>query len=141
MLLEVQVLLHHLFILYFNFMKAIKINPSKTVLTISIGFLIVFILTKFNWALITALGVGLAGVFSDYLSEKIDFIWGLLTKLLSYIVPNILLTLVFFLFLFPIAVLARVFGRKDPLKLKNNSTTMYVEHEAEITPASFENTF
>lgn len=122
-------------------MKAAKTNASKTVLTITVGFLVVFIITKLKWTLIVSIGVGTIGVFSDYISEKIDFLWGLLTKLLSYIVPNILLTLVFFVFLVPIAFLSRIFGRKDPLKLKNNNDSMYVIHENEITPESFENSF
>jgi hypothetical protein len=118
-----------------------KNNPSKTVLTIVVGFLVVFLITEMKWALLTAIIVGLLGVLSDFISKQIDYLWGLLTKVLSYIVPNIILSLVFFVFLFPIATLSKLFGKKDPLKLKNKEDSVYVTHERSFTPESFEKIF
>jgi hypothetical protein len=44
-------------------------------LTISIGFLVIFIITKLNWALLIALVIGLIGLFSSFLSKQIEFLW------------------------------------------------------------------
>ena len=115
-----------------------KSNPSKTVLTISVGFLIVFAATQMKWALTTAIVVGLAGVFSEFLAAKIEWLWMQLATVLSKIVPNILLSVVFYVFLFPIALLSRLFGSKDPLVLKNPEKTVFKEHNKEFTKASFE---
>ena len=116
-------------------------DTSKTLLTITVGFLIVFLVTQLKWALIVAIVVGLIGVFSTFLSKQIETIWGLLTKVLSFIMPNIILSIIFFLFLFPIAALSKLFGKKDPLKLKNKSASVYVDEERSFTPESFEKIF
>ena len=83
-------------------MQKIKSNPVKTMLTISTGFLVVFIITKLNWVLLISLFIGLVGMFSTYLSEQIEFLWNKLAWLLGLIVPNILLSVIFYLFLFQI---------------------------------------
>lgn len=122
-------------------MKLNKTNPVKTVLVISTGFLVIFLITKMNWALIVSLIVGLIGIFSTYVSKKIDFLWMKLTWMLSLIIPNILLSLLFFLFLFPLALFAKLFGEKDPLNLKNNKDSIYRASDKAFEKASFENTW
>jgi hypothetical protein len=107
-------------------MKQSQTNTSKTLLTISMGFLVVYLIGQWNWALITALSVGLVGMFSTYLSHKVEWLWMQLTKILSYIVPNILLSAVFYVFLFPIAVLSRIFGKKDAFMLKGGASSTYI---------------
>lgn len=107
-------------------MKQSQTNTSKTILTISMGFLIVYLVGHWNWALITALSVGLIGIFSTFLSQKVEWLWMQLTKILSYIVPNILLSAVFYLLLFPIAILSRIFGKKDSFVLKGGADSTYI---------------
>jgi hypothetical protein len=119
-------------------MKNIKSNPSKTVLTIAAGFILVYLVTKLKWAISVAFIIALAGIFSDYLSKKIDFLWMKLVWLLSLIVPNIILGLIFFLFLFPVSFLSKIFGRKDPLHLKNNGESLYINSNKEFSRTSFE---
>lgn len=119
--------------------KKLDFDPTKTVLVITVGMLVVFFITKADWALYVALGVGLAGVISGYLAEKINWVWMKLTWVLSMIVPNILLAIVFYLILTPIALLSRVFGGKDQLMLKNNAPTVFKAYDKKFDPASFEN--
>ncbi|MEZ4936065.1 MAG: SxtJ family membrane protein [Crocinitomicaceae bacterium] len=116
-------------------------HPIKTILTISIGFTVVFLITKMKWTLGVSVGVGILGLLSEYLAIQIDRLWMFLTKILSYIVPNILLSLIYFLFLTPIAWISKIFGKKDPLKLKNPGNSVYVTVNKEFEPKSFENTF
>lgn len=118
-----------------------KTTPFRTVLTISVGFIVVFLVTKMKWALMVSFGVGLVGVFSTFLSEQIDFVWGKLTWVLSLIVPNIILSIIFYLFLFPIALLSKAFGKKDPMMLKNKSTSVFRSVEKQFDARSFERTF
>lgn len=115
-----------------------KSNPAKTVLTISVGFLIVFTATQSKWALTTAIVIGIAGVLSDFMASKIEWVWMQLATVLSKIVPNILLSVVFYVFLFPIALLSRLFCPKDPLLLKNPEKTVFRQHNKEFTKTSFE---
>jgi hypothetical protein len=115
-----------------------KAEPHKTVLIISIGFLLVYVFTKGNWALAVSLTVGVLGSLSDYMCEKIDFVWMKLAWLLGMIIPNILLTVIFFFFLFPIALLSRLFTKKDPLRLKNINTSLFKDRNKAFDKTSFE---
>lgn len=119
-------------------MQKIKSNPVKTMLTISIGFLVIFIITKLNWALLISLAIGLIGLFSTFLSKQIEFLWIKLAWFLGLIIPNILLSAIFYLFLFPIAVLSKIFGKNDSFKLKNNADTVFVSSNKDFDKNSFE---
>lgn len=122
-------------------MQPPKTDPIKTVLTIAMGFLVLHLATGWRWPLMVSLVVGVLGMFSTYLSIKIDFLWMKLAWVLSLIVPNILLSAVFFLFLFPIAVLSRIFGKKDPLFLRNPKESVYVSSDKVFDKAGFEKTW
>ena len=115
-----------------------KSNPSKTILVIAVGFIAIFMFTQLNWALYVAFGVAVIGAFSDFLSEKIEWAWMKLGMILSFIVPNIILTLVFFLFLFPISLLYRAFRKSDPFKIENPKTSSYVVEHKVFEKESFE---
>ena len=113
-------------------------EPIKTILTISVGFLVVFLITDWEWAIYTALAIGLIGMFSPFLSKQVDFLWMKLAWLLSLIVPKILLSTIFYLFLFPIATLSKLFGSKDPLMLKNEKNSTFRTEEKVFEKTTFE---
>ena len=117
----------------------IKSNPSKTILTISIGFLVVFLLLENKLFLQLSLIIGLIGIFSIYLSEKVEYLWFKLAELLGFIVPNIILSIVFYLFLFPISILSKLFSDKDLLKLKQQNKSTYIKTVKKFDSKSFEN--
>lgn len=121
-------------------MKIIKTtaNPVKTVLTICLGFLFVYVLSEQKWLLYAALFIGLTGVFSTYLSSLIDTFWMKLAWLLGMVVPNIILGVVFYLLVFPLSLLSRLFGRKDFLTLKNRKSSLFVETRKHFSKTSFE---
>lgn len=113
-------------------------NPIKTVLIITLGFGILFLLTKYDWMLYVALSVGALGAMSSFLAEKIDWIWTKIGWILSKIVPNIIMTLIFFLVLTPTAFLSRLFGKKDPMDLKNSASSLFKTKSSTFTKESFE---
>ena len=118
--------------------KKIKSDPKTTLLVITLGMVVVYVVTRMNWALIAALAVGIGGLLSGFLAEKIDWLWMKLTYVLSLIVPNILLSVVFYLFLTPIAILSRIFGKSNPLDLKNTASSLFKDHTGKMDKASFE---
>lgn len=118
----------------------IKTDPTKTVLIITVGFLVLsLVFPEWKWAAIVALLVGLAGAISAKLSRWIHWLWMELARILSYIIPNILLSIVFYVFLFPFAMLAKLFGRKDPLFIRNKAKSLFQDSNKEFDKASFEN--
>lgn len=116
-------------------------NNSQTILVITIGFLIIYQINGNNLFLYISLIVGIIGIFSDYLSNKIVWVWDKITWVLSKIMPNVLLTIVFYLFLFPIALLSRIFGNNDVLSLKNTKPSLFKDSNKSFTKVDFEKTW
>jgi len=116
----------------------LKSDPIKTVLVITLGMLIIYIATDWKWALNTSLTIGLLGFISPLLAKKIDLIWLKLTWLLSLVVPNILLSVIFYIFLTPLAILSRLIGNKNQLTLKNKEISMFKDNKKKFDPVSFE---
>ncbi|HMO33411.1 MAG TPA: SxtJ family membrane protein [Lacibacter sp.] len=113
-------------------------EPIKTILVITIGFLVLYRLTGNTWMFYTAVIIGVLGLLSGTLARYIDTAWMGLARILGLIVPNILLSAVFFLLLTPIALLSRLFQKKDKLHLRNNSSSLFENHNRPFHPASFE---
>jgi hypothetical protein len=117
----------------------IKSNPIQTVLTIAVGFLILSILFKWEWAVTVALLIGLGGLISRKLAQKIEWIWHKLSYVLSLIVPNILLSVVFFVFLFPIALLNRLIKKSDLLHLQRQQKSVWITVNKHFQPDTIKN--
>lgn len=116
----------------------IKSNPTKTVLTITVGFLVVFMASGWKWAVNVAGIIGISGLLSEYLARKIEWIWMKLAHILSLIVPNVMLTLLFYLFLFPMALLSRFFTKRNFLQLKNTENSTWFEENKVFNAKSME---
>jgi hypothetical protein len=117
-----------------------KPDTSKSMLTISMGFLVLYLIFLWQWAIIVSLLVGVIGITSDYLSKKIEWLWMKIGDLLGLVVPKILLTIVFFLFLFPIALLYRIFN-KDTLMLSSKYNSYFIDVKKEFDKKSLEKTW
>lgn len=90
-------------------------RSKETVLVITVGLLVVYLASRNRVWLYCALGIGLAGVFSFYLSEKIHWAWNQLSLLLAAVSNRLLLGIVFFVVLTPMAVIRRL-GKKGGLR-------------------------
>lgn len=89
----------------------------ETTLVISTGLLIFYFIKEWESLLIIAAVIGVIGVFFDRIASIISWAWYKLAELLGKVVPKILLTAIFYLILFPISMLYRLFN-KDSMKLK-----------------------
>ncbi len=127
-----------------------KSNPAKTVLTIATGLAVIFFFIQYknndnfwndkvNWLIAISVLIGLIGVFSDSLSIWIEKAWMGLAYVLSLIVPNIILGIVFFLFLLPLSLLSKLFRKEDTLMLRNKSESIYKVKNKDYDKAHFEN--
>ena len=114
-----------------------KADTSKsTMLIISMGLLLFYILFYWEWAIFISFIVGVIGIFSSYLSRKIEWAWMKFAKIFELIVPNVLLSIVFYLLLFPLSILTKLIS-KDPLMLSNEYSTYFIDIKKEIDKTSF----
>lgn len=121
-------------------MNKIKSNPSKTILVIISGLFVFYFFYKINLILNIILILCLIGVFSSYLTRKIEILWFKIAYILGLIIPNIVLGIIFYFFLFPIALLYRI-NSKDPLHKKNDSKTIFRDVNKSFEKQSFDDTF
>jgi cytochrome c oxidase subunit IV len=119
-------------------MQKVKTEPAKTVLTITLGFTVIYLLTETSWSILIALTIGFAGLFSSWIAAKIHFLWMKLAYVLSLIIPNIILAFIFFLVVFPLSMLQKVFNKRDLLQLKNNKDSTFIITDKNFPKESFE---
>jgi hypothetical protein len=107
-----------------------KLNREKqleTMLTIAVGFFLVAWSTKNKYVFLFALLMGLIGMFSKTLTSYISNGWMKVGEAMGAISSRVILSVIYFLFLVPIALLYRI-GRKDTLQLnKSKSSSYFIE--------------
>jgi hypothetical protein len=74
-------------------------------------------------------------------AEKISWVWLKIAEILGLINSTILLSLIFFIILTPLALLMKVFKKSDSLKLKKLSGSAYDERNHIYTANDLENTW
>ena len=118
-------------------------NPHKTILTIVAGLVLIYLYLDYRGKEVMMLiyisaGLSVLALVSHWLAEKIEWAWMKLAWVLSFFIPNILLTIIFFFFLFPLSLLSRIFKKNDPLMLRKSKTSTFTEVKHKLDPASFE---
>ena len=116
----------------------LKSNPSLTILTIVFGFLIFNFFFESMLLSYTIILLSGLGVLSLKISIIVEKVWFKVTFILSQIIPNILLTLIFFLILTPTAFMSKIFSAKGNLILKNNRKTIFITRNNSFDKKGFE---
>lgn len=104
-----------------------KLNREKqleTMLTIAVGFFLVAWSTKNKYVFLFALLIGVSGMFSKTLTKFISNGWMKIGEAMGAVSSRIILSAIYFLILFPVALIYRI-GRKDTLQLKKTDAGSY----------------
>lgn len=117
-------------------------NDSKdkhygTILVFVLVLIIFFFVYKNTNLLYVALGLGAIALLVPALSRLIHRLWMKFAELLGFVMNKVILGIVFFVFLTPIAFLSRLF-RKNTLKVEKNATTYFSERNFTYTKKSLE---
>lgn len=113
-------------------------NNYKTSLTIVIGFLLLSNYFHYKPLQILAIIIGIIGILSEKANGKIIWTWNKIAQTLGLIMPNVLLTIVFYLFLTPLAFLNKLNRKKNPLQLINKTDSTFITHRKEFSTDSLE---
>ena len=116
-------------------------KDAETILVIATGFLILHIVLEIKLLLWIALGISILYLVFPSLGKKIVWLWGKIGEILGWINTRILLTIVFFIFLMPVAFIAKLFS-KDKLQLKKkigSNTSYYIERNHQYQKKDLEN--
>ncbi|MDO8368660.1 MAG: SxtJ family membrane protein [Saprospiraceae bacterium] len=119
-----------------------RLKSLESCLVITAGLLVLFFWLKNPWLLRGALAVGVLGALSPWAATKIHQGWTLLARGLGWFNGRVLLSAVFYLFLTPIAWLARKFGASSmQLRKKTSEASYYVARDHRYEPKDLENTW
>lgn len=112
-------------------MEQAKPNREKeleTILVLCVALVVFYFLTKQQhiYLLKLSLVLGVIGMFSKYLTSKISWAWLKFGEMIGAVMSKIILSIVFFGFLFPIAILSRIFSsNRNALQLKKTGSSYY----------------
>ena len=118
-----------------------KTERFETILTICFGLLIAHLIFKIKFLLPLAVVVAAAGLFSSFLSKGITWFWTKLTQLLGLINGKILLSIIFFLLLSPLAFIMRLTNKINMRVKKKGVTSFYEVRNHLYDPSDLENTW
>ncbi len=113
-------------------------NNYKSTLTIVIGFTLLSNYFANKQLLVLSIAIGIISIISEKANDKIIWAWNKLAEVLGVIMPNVLLTLVFYLFLTPLALLNKINRNKNPLQLKNITNSTFISQRKQFTAESLE---
>ena len=99
-------------------------KPYQIILVLVLGIVAFGFFLKQDWLLFTGLGIGLAAALSAWAAKWIALGWMELGKALGWVNGKILLSVVFFIFLVPIALIYKL-TRKNPLNLKDQADSLF----------------
>lgn len=108
-----------------------------TILVFVIVLIILFLIYRNDNLIYASLALGAIAIFIPSLSRKIHDVWMKFAELLGFVMNKVILGLVFFIFLVPIAFLSKMF-RKNPLKVKKGMNTYFSERNFTYTKKSLE---
>jgi len=115
-----------------------KIDNSKSILVIVLGFSILSLIFKQPLLLYFGLSVGVLSITSVRIESLILKGWFGLAHILGWINTRILLSIIFYIFLTPIALLYRIFSN-DPMKLKQPKESTFEERNHTYIPEDLKN--
>ena len=115
-----------------------KVNPVSTVLVLIIALTILYLLYSKVELLYLSILLGIISISSSKITLYIHRTWMGIAKILSYIVPNILLTLIFFLILLPLSLFSKLFRNSDLLNIKKAPDSLWIKHDRIFSKDYFE---
>jgi len=122
---------------YLLYILGMSENPNKSILTIVIGFLILYLFFHQPWMIYASLAIGISSLLSPTIANWILRAWFGIAKVLGFINSRIILTLIYYLVLFPLSILSKL--RSNQMILKKRQTTYYTDRNHSYQKEDLEN--
>lgn len=115
-----------------------KEKVLETFLVITTGFIVLYYVFQVKILLLVAFITGIIGIFIKPLAKKIAWLWYKLGDIMGFVISKIILAIIFFTFLFPIAILFRLI-KKDTMMLKKKYSSYWTIRNYKYTKKDMEN--
>jgi hypothetical protein len=104
-----------------------KKPDGNVTLAIVVGFVALSLIFEIPILTYIALAVGFGSLLSITIQRSIIFVWEKFAVVIGTVNSYLLLSIIFFIFLTPIALLMKVFNNKDNLRLKKPTESNFFE--------------
>ena len=121
-----------------------KITPNeklKALLVIVTGLVILFFIFKNKNFLYAAALVGVLSLAIPVAGDGIIWLWFKIAEGLGWFNSRILLSVIFFIFLYPISLLVKMFSKNLMMLKKENRKSVYTERNHKYLKEDLENTW
>ena len=129
---------HCTFYLHAVLMRIGESKISETHLVLCTGFLIIYLVASNILFLYIALAFGIIGIFIPPLAKLITIGWFKLADILQYMMSKVILGTLFFIVLFPVSLLYRIFAKERPKKA-NHDISGWKDRNVTYSPSDLEN--
>ncbi len=113
-------------------------KQQQTCLVIMTGLLVLWFINGTKGLVTAAVAIGLIGAFIPIAANWINWAWYKLAEVMGWVMSRVLLSIVFYLFLFPIALISKLFN-KDSLQLKRHPDTYWTQRDHKYSGKDLEN--
>ncbi|MFT6202606.1 MAG: hypothetical protein ACI9V1_000241 [Spirosomataceae bacterium] len=104
-----------------------KKPDGNVTLAIVVGFVALSLIFEIPILTYLALAVGFGSLLSTTIQRSIIFVWEKIAKVIGTVNSYLLLSIIFFIFLTPIALLMKLLNNKDSLRLKKPTDSNFFE--------------
>lgn len=111
----------------------------ETILVLVLACGVFFWLTKNNYLLLAAAVIGAVGLFIPSAAKGIHWAWMKLAQGMGYVMSKVILSIVFFVFMLPIAAISRLFTKNKNVQMKAGAATYFKERNFTYDKESLEN--
>lgn len=112
-----------------------KDKHRETVVVLAAALVVAYYVREEKVFLILAGLMAATGLLAPPLSALIHRLWLGLAQVMGRVMSTVLLSVVFFLVFTPLALLRRLFSRRDVLRLKNPGSTVFVSRDHDYAAA------
>lgn len=123
----------------FSFLMKKPGRKYETLLVITAGLLVLWYFKRNELLLFIAIGVSVGGLLISPLGTLIDWFWYKIAHVLGAVMSRVILGAFFFFILTPIALLRKIFTRKDVMKLRKEYDSLWVVRDHLYTAKDIEN--
>ena len=112
----------------------------EAILVICLGLVVFYFIFDEKILLTISIILGLAGLFIPFVAKWVAKGWYGLSHVMGFVMSKVILTIIFYVFLFPMALIARA-GGKLTVKLKKDPKTYWTERNHSYVKKDLENTW
>lgn len=112
-------------------------QAAQTVFLLILATVIGYLWKQHVYFLYTAVLLSIGGFLSPAFVLFVDKIWMRIGWLMGQIIPKVLLSIIFYLVLTPLALLSKLIGEKDPMKLRKPTSSLFKEATPLVSKESF----